>query len=359
MPLQPNVLERFLIRRGVVPSLLVDLGIPLFQLFAMLGAMEIGFFRHLEEGPATVPTLAQRTDASERGIARLVQILEPLGYIEEENGRYRLTDLARDMPIELLGPMATYLKSQAIGTLSELDRGLREAPEDGVYGWEHVQSGEVGRGYQASMRWLASGTVDEVVDKISLPDGAERMLDVGGSHGLYTVGFCEKYPELTGSVLDWEIGLKEARKTLDDHPEMGDRIDLVERDFEEEALPEGYDFAFLGNIIHGIDPTGNRALFDKLAQATTDRGMIGVVDQFAGISGSQFSRAVAGLVGLNLFLFSGGRSYEADDVKQWLADVGFTQNTLHDLNQPGFSLLVAWKDEATPRRSGFFSWSNG
>lgn len=355
MPLQPNVLERFLINRGFVPGLLVDLGIPLFQLFAMLGAMEIGFFRHLDENPADVPTLVERTGASKRGVERLVQVLEPLGYIEQENGRYRLTDLAREMPIDLLEPMATFFKSQTV-TLSEVGRGLREAPEDGVYGWEHVQSGEVGRGYQASMRWLASGTVDEVVDSINLPEGARRMLDLGGSHGLYTVAFCEKYPELTGSVLDWEIGLEEAKKTLDEHPEMDDRIDLVERDFEEEELPEGYDFAFLGNIIHGIDPEGNRELFGKLSRATTDRSMVGIVDQFSGIEGSRFSRTVSGLVGLNLFLFSGGRSYDAEDVKEWLADVGFTENTLYDLNQPGFSLLVAWKEDATPRGGGLFSW---
>lgn len=359
MPLQPNVIERFFINRGVVPSLLVDLGIPMFQLFAMLGAMEIGFFRHLEDGPADVSSLAKRTSASERGIERLVQVLEPLGYVERDNGQYQLTGRAQDMPIDLLEPMAAYFKSQATVTLSEVGRGLREAPEDGVYGWEYVKSGTVGRGYQASMRWLASGTVDEVVKSTPLPEGAQRMLDVGGSHGLYTVAFCEKYPELTGSVLDWKIGLEEAQKTLDEHPEMADRIDLVERDLEKEELPEGYDFAFLGNIIHGIDPDSNRELFSKLARATTDRGMVGIVDQFAGIEGSKFSRTVAGLAGLNLFLFSGGRSHEADAVKRWLADVGFTESTLHDLNQPGFSLLVAWKEGATPRRSGLFTWLRG
>lgn len=356
MPLQPNVLERFLINRGVVPSLLVDLALPMFQLCALFGAMEVGVFRHLEDGPADVPTLAERTGASERGIERLVQVLEPMGYIEQENGQYRLTERARDMPIDQLELMVEFFKSQATEVLPEVGRGVREAPEDGVYGWEHVQSGKVGRAYQATMRWLASGTVDEVVDSIDLPEGARRMLDVGGSHGLYTVAFCEKYPELTGSVLDWEIGLAEAQKTLDEHPEMADRIDLVERDFEEQELPDGSDFAFLGNIIHGIDPEGNRELFGKLARATTERGMVGIVDQFAGIEGSKFSRAVAGLAGLNLFLFSGGRSYDADDVKRWLADVGFTENTLHDLNQPGFSLLVAWKKGATPRGGGLFSW---
>jgi hypothetical protein len=35
-------------------------------------------------------------------------------------------------------------------------------------GWELVRPGEVGRSYQASMRWLASLTVDEVVDAVAL-----------------------------------------------------------------------------------------------------------------------------------------------------------------------------------------------
>lgn len=170
------------------------------------------------------------------------------------------------------------------------------------------------------------------------------MLDVGGSHGLYTVAFCEKYPGLKGTVLDWEIGLEEARKTLEENPGMSDRIDLVERDFEKEELPNGYDFAFLGNIIHGVSPEGNQELFQKLSRATTSRGMVAIVDQFAGIKGSKFARAVAGLAGLNLFLFAGGRAYEFEKVKGWLADAGFTKTELKKLKQPGFSLLVSQKE---------------
>ncbi len=344
MPLQPNFIERFFINRGEVPGILSDMGLPMFQLFAMLGAMEIGFFRHLEEEPADIETLAQKTGAAPIGIKNLVRVLEPLGYLEEKNGKYHLTKLARKMPIDLLETMAPYFKHQAAEIIPEVGKGLREAPEDGVYGWKHVKSGEVGRGYQASMRWLASSMVDEVVKKIDLPSNTERMLDLGGSHGLYTVEFCRTYPQLKGTVLDWEIGLEEAEKTLEEQTDVADRIDLVERDFEEEELPEGYDFVFLGNIIHGLSPDGNRELFDKISRATTDRGMIGIQDQFAGIKGSKFARAVAGLAGLNLFLFTGGRAHDYDDVEQWLADVGFTDSNLHKLKQPGMSLVTAQKE---------------
>lgn len=90
MPLQPNLIERFLIRRGTVPRLLVDVQ-SMFHLWGLLGAMELGVFEHLEDEPLDVETLADRTDASERGIERLVEVLDPLGYLESNNGRYSLS----------------------------------------------------------------------------------------------------------------------------------------------------------------------------------------------------------------------------------------------------------------------------
>lgn len=343
MPLKPNVIERQLISAGIVPGLMVDMAVPMFQACAMLGAIEVGLFRVLRDSPADLPTLAKRTGTSERALEVLVQVMEPLGYVEESGDQYRLSKAARRMPLDLLEEMAPFFKSQALIHMAEAGRGLRDAPEGGVFGWDRVKDGEVGRGYQAAMRWLASGIVDAVVKKIRLPEDDARMIDLGGSHGLYTVAFCRKYPRLKGTVLDWAIGLEEAEKTLRANPDVADRIDLVERDLEKEELPGGYDFAFLGNIVHGISPEGNRTLFAKLGPATTDRGMVGILDQFAGAKGSKYGKAIAGLIGLNLFLFAGGRAYPVEEVKSWLSDSGFQTASYRNLPQPGFSILTASK----------------
>ncbi len=149
---------------------------------------------------------------------------------------------------------------------------------------------------------------------------------------------------MKGRVIDWKIGLEEAEKTLKENPDVADRIELVERDFMEEGLPGGNDFVFLGNIIHGIGPEGNQQLFGKLAQATNASAMIAIQGQFAGIKGSKFGRTVAALAGFNLFLFAGGRAYEYEDVKDWLEQVGFSSTKLHQLQQPGMSLVVSQKE---------------
>lgn len=344
MPLQPNFIERILIKQGMIPSLLIDVGMSTFEFWALIGAMEIGLFEHLKNDALDVPTLAKKTNASDRGIEVLVRALEPIGYLDEKDGRYGLSKSARrSLPIDDLRDMAPFFADGQMMLYRNAADIIRENPPDGVGGWEHVKSGEVGRSYQTTMRWLASLNVEEVVKKVDLPDGARKMLDVGGAHGLYTVAFCRKYPELRGTILDWPIGLEAAQETLEENPDVADRIDLIERDFEREDLPEGYDFAFLGNIIHGISPEGNRRLFGKLYSATSARGSVVILDQFAGVKGSKFARGVAGLLGFNLFLFSGGRSYPYDDVKRWLADVGFTEADQKSLQQPGFSLVTAKK----------------
>lgn len=344
MPVLPNVLERFLARRGVIPPLLLDLGVPMFQVGVMLAALETGVLELLEGGPKDLSSLARESGCSERGLRNLLQALVPMGYVERDGDRYRLTKVARrTLPFDELGAMAPFFRAQAEMFVGDGARGVREAPEDGVFGWEEVRSGEVGRGYQAAMRWLSSQTVDEVVKKVKLSPPPRRMLDVGGAHGLYTVAFCREFPEMTGTVLDWEIGLESARRTLEQESDVADRIDLVERDFEREELPDGYDFAFLGNIVHGISPDGNRELFRKLSEATTDRGVVALVDQLAGVSGSHFARSMAALIGFNLFLFSGGRSYEYDRLHGWLEAAGFPRCEQKKLRQPGFSLVVARK----------------
>lgn len=345
MPLQPNIIERQLIKWGMIPGLLLDGAIPTFLVSAILGAGEIRLFKTLQQEPASIEQLAQKTECDERALQNLLNVLVPLGYISKDDNTYLLTKYAKkSIPIDLFSDMVPFIKEQNLLNLQRIERALKEAPEEGVIGWDSVKEGEIGRSYQVTMRWLASSTVEEVTKKIKLPKGSKKMLDIGGSHGLYCVHMCRKYPELKATVLDWPVGIENAKKTLEQETDVADRIDTLEADFFEDEFPEGYDYAFFGNIIHGNRPEQNQDLFNRLGKKLTDKGTIGILDQFDNVSGSQFTRATASLIGWNLFLFSNGRAYEVDDVKSWLKDAGFPNSKVISLKKsPGFTLLIAKK----------------
>lgn len=360
MPLQPNFVERRLISSGTIPSLMLDGAIGPWGAQAVVAALEIDLFGAVRERPRTISEVADATGSTERGIEVLVGTLVPLNYLEETGSgpqpRYRLTTAAdRSLPEEDLPLMGAFFREQAKRGFDAAE-AVRKAPDDGIVGWETVKEGEIGRGYQTTMRWLASDLVDPVVSSIELPEGAQRMIDLGGSHGLYTVAICEENPGMEGVILDWPIGLDAARRTLEDRPEMADRIELVEGDFEkDDTLPGGNDIVFLGNIVHGIDEEGNRELFAKIGEATTDRGIVAIVDQVhdppssSGLipfdpTDTSFSRGIAALAGWGLFLFSGGRSHAYDDLVSWLSEAGFEEVAHEPITEsPGFSLVVARK----------------
>ena len=346
MPLRPNLLERVLIQKGIIPSVLLDTGVSMFQASALLTAGDVRLFNHLADGPLTIEELSTKTSCSQHGLQVLLTCMLNLGYLDLRGRHYSLTAaMRRSFPVELFPAMVPFFRA-VNEKLNEATQAVRTDPPGGIMGWQMVTSGEVGRSYQAAMRWLGSSMVSEVVSRTRISAPPKRMLDVGGSHGLYSVEFCRKHPPLKATILDWPIGLESARFTMAQAGDVAERIDLVECDFEKENLPRGdYDFIFLGNIIHGLDEQSNQRLFDQIAAVSSNRATIAILDQYSNVKGSAFVKGVASLIGWNLFLFAGGRAYDFDDVRKWLERSAFRSTTLTHLRRsPGFSVIAAHKD---------------
>ena len=345
MPLRTNVIERLLINSGIIPSALLDVGISMFQASAILTAGDIRLFNHLKNTSLTVEQLCEKTGSSLHGLQMLLVCMLNLGYMKKTGNQYSLSKaMQRSFPIDLFPDMVPFFR--AVGArLNESTTAVRTNPPGGIMGWDMVKSGEVGRSYQIAMRWLGSTTVDEVISNTKLSHPPKRMLDIGGSHALYCLKFCEKYPTLKATDMDWAIGLENARQTLAQEQETARRIDLHEGDFEKGNLPAGpFDLVFLGNIIHGLTEEGNQVLFKKIADATASGATLAILDQYSNVKGSAFVKGVASLIGWNLFLFSGGRAYDFEMIKGWLEQSGFQSPKLTHLKRsPGFSLITAQK----------------
>jgi hypothetical protein len=345
MPLRPNLVERLLTRSGIIPTVLLDTGVSMFQASALLTAGDIRLFNFLKEANLTLEEISKKTNCSLHGLQVVLTCMLNLGYVNKKGNNYSLSkSMQRSFPIELFPDMVPFFRS-INEKLNNSTEAVKNDPPGGIMGWDFVKSGIVGKSYQAAMRWLGSSTVKEVVSRIKIPASPKSMLDIGGSHGLYCVEFCRKYPELKATVLDWAIGLENAKITLAREQDVAKQIDLYESDFEKDMLPnEKYDFVFLGNIIHGLNEDANQVLLKKIADATSDNATIAILDQFSNVKGSPFEKGVASLIGWNLFLFAGGRAYDFDSVRKWLESYGFYSVTLTHLKRsPGFSFITAQK----------------
>jgi SAM-dependent methyltransferase len=134
--------------------------------------------------------------------------------------------------------------------------------------------------YQRGMRAMASGFAPEVARRLPVPRGASAMLDIGGSHGYYSVAVCRRHAGLGAVVLDLPEAIEHAAPLL--APEgMGDRVvhhagDALSDDLGNEA----YDVVIASQIVHHFSDAENRELAARVARALRPRGVYAIIDAF-------------------------------------------------------------------------------
>src|SRR4029078_3256749 len=77
--------------------------------------------------------------------------------------------------------------------------------------------------YQRGMRSIANAAVGETVRRMPMPKGATEMLDIGGSHGFYSVALCRKHDGLRSAIRDLPQAIEHAAPLLAAEG-MGDRV---------------------------------------------------------------------------------------------------------------------------------------
>jgi len=313
---------------------------------AVLAAVETGVFEGLAEGPATPATLADRIDASERGLRFLLAALEPLGYVRCQGDRYANSETTERW---MLSKSDTDLSDlfRYFGDMSarwdNLASSVRKGePEVAADRW-FEQEPERWDIYHAGMRAISRLLADEIVSSVKLPASARRLIDLGGSHGLHAVRFCSQHASLEGTVLDWEFARESAQQTIDDAG-MADRVTFRAGDIVEDDLGDGWDVALLFNVVRGWTGDTARAVFARVHASLAAGGQLVIMDQLVEKLSSDFTRANARLIDLELFNTSPGDVYRAETLCEWLDAAGFAGTDVKTLRRSnGQGLIIARK----------------
>jgi 2-polyprenyl-3-methyl-5-hydroxy-6-metoxy-1,4-benzoquinol methylase len=342
MPIMLNFMER------LIMLILKQAPSPTLDMYSVIAnravsvALQLGIFETLRAGPLTAEDVASRTNASKRGISLLLEALEPIGYLEKDGDRYVNTTLV-DKWMLLDSPTIIAHLFQFFDTVIERSSYLEETIREGkptITGWDwfnqHPGSWDK---YYAGMLDGARLAADEVVSKVKLDFHAHRLLDVGGGHGLYSVRFCQRCPNLTATVFDWPQALKIAEKTIAQE-KMADRVQLQNGDIWVDDLGKDYDIALLFNVIHMYSPEKNLALIKRVSAAIKPPGLIVIMDQVASKGRGSAAKALARLQGLQLFNSVMGQTYPTIEIADWLKDSGFTNISTQMIRKAPSSGLV-------------------
>src|SRR5439155_1084403 len=71
--------------------------------------------------------------------------------------------------------------------------------------------------YTMGMMDLARLIMPHLLPKLHIPSGAKSLLDVAGSHGLYSIELCRRYPQLEATIADFPEVLGTTRTIVADN----------------------------------------------------------------------------------------------------------------------------------------------
>ncbi|MDO8366099.1 MAG: methyltransferase [Saprospiraceae bacterium] len=340
-----SFIEKILLANDIIPHPFVDAASSVGLGFALGSAVKLKIADALSTEPKPVGEIAAEAGVSELGCELVLDCLDALGYVQRNGNQFAFTkrgykNLSPQSP-QNFRHFILFCDNLYKGYLN-LDETIRQGkpPQSNMlenmteYDWEL---------FSRAMIDISQTNVKEVAGKIPVSKSAVKVLDLGGSHGLYSIELCQKHPQLKATVVDLPPVKKYTDECIAKHG-AGNKVGFLASDFMKDELPKGNDIILAFNIIHGLSPAENEQLASKICGALNEGGIYVILDQIRGIGGSsQLSKSTTAYMALNLLHQAGGKTYTHPEVDAFTKKVGFQKTTLKKLNAPGFGVVICSK----------------
>jgi predicted O-methyltransferase YrrM len=291
----------------------------------VLEAASLDIPGQLADGPLTAEELAERLGLEPRATLLFLDALTGLELLNKQDNRYSNTAAAgRFLVPGSPDYMGHRLKAARHNweLWARLPEGLRTGSrqrEKSIFREDPVAA----RNLLLSLhRDARSRAADILTGGYLNLANSERMLDLGGGAGTYSVAFCRAYQQLHATLVDRPIAAAVARDVVASAG-LEDRITVLEYDVDEDELPASYDLIWISNVVHSRSYNANRALFERLYNRLERGGEIAVHDM---VMEEGRTRPASGAVfSLHMLLSNGvGRCYTYQEIHEWLEGAGFT-----------------------------------
>ncbi len=304
------------------PEAILGLGRAFQESRILLTAVELDVFTPLARRPMTAEELAGALGADLRGTKTLLDAAVAMGLLEKKDGTYRCAGEAADL-LSAESPRSVVPMLRHSATMWRRWSELTDVVRRGTPAARPAEPDEREADREAfigAMHTIGARMAAEVVAAID-PDGAKRLLDVGGASGTYTQAFLEASPGLEATLFDLPPVIEMARRRLRGTGVI-DRVRFVAGDFYEDALPPGHDLALLSAIIHQNSAEQNVELYGKILRALEPGGRLVIRDH---VMSDDHTRPARGAVfAINMLVATtGGGTYSFEEIRAALEAAGF------------------------------------
>lgn len=340
-----SLIEKILLSNDIIPHPFTDAASSVGLGFALGTAVKLKIVDQLSMDFKDAKHIASGANVSEIGAEIILDCLEALGYVIKKENQYAFTKRGfKNLSIQSPNNFRYFIlfcdnlykgyphldKTILLGKRTT-ENMLAEMTE---YEWEL---------FSRAMIDISKTNYKEVCKKIPVAKSHSKMLDLGGSHGLYSIELCKQHPNLAATIVDLAPVKKYSDECINSH-NASQNVSFLSADFMRDEIPKGVDIVLAFNIIHGLNPAENETLAKKVFEALNTGGIYVILDQIKGIGGnSQMSKATTSYMALNLLHQAGGKTYSEIEIDSNVRKVGFKKTELKKMNAPGFGIVICTK----------------
>ncbi len=329
------------------PENITGLASAFYDSCVLFTASDLGIFAKLAElKKADAPVIAAACKLDMRGARLLLDACVALGLLTKEGKLYGNTAesamfLVPGSPADLSNAIR-YNRDvyPAWGRLTELVKTGKPVERPEIHlGADDERT----RTFVLSMHGRAMGIGRAVVPQLRL-EGRQKLLDVGGGPGTYSMLIVEKNPDIECVVLDLPGVVKVADELIRERG-MERRVKTLAGDYHATGFPKGFDTIIFFGVLHQEAPDAICDLFHKAYNSLAPGGLIYVLDMMtnAGHTAPKFSSLFA----VNMALTTeNGWVFSDEELAGWLKQTGFADFSCNPLPPPMPHWLASAKKPA-------------
>ena len=344
-PVAQNPLEWLALKAGLVPQPFAYSHFGFLISKFLLEAVDKGVFEAIGRNKVSLQHITQTCAINERATSSLLGVLASMGLLQVKDGQVSLTAsskkwVLKDSPQSLYWLMMfdnrVCLKwMDYTGTFLKTGKGLQYHDTFTEDEWFY---------YQKAMEAAAAVTSKEAVKKIPVSNSATTLLDIGGSHGLYSIALCKKHPGLQSVILDLPPAVEKAKDILKGY-NMADRIKHRPGNILTDDIGEGvYDNVLMASVAHHFTYAENVLVAEKVYKALKPGGYFTILEVLRPES-IKLNNDMLSAVGDFFFAMSSTSGlWSLDEIKQWQLQAGFKHYSKNRfLTIPGYVAVTGQK----------------
>jgi len=207
-----NPLEWIAVNLNLAPLPLIETQIYFTVARIIMAGAELGIYDAIGKGSKTAEEVAAACHTHTHSTRQLLNSLVGIGYLRYTDNQYSVVPkyqkwLLTESEANLIGKLRFQIMEW--NYLNHLEDFIRTGKPLDLHATINSKEWEF---YQQGMRDLSINAAKELAGKIPVPKGATQLLDIGGSHGLYSIELCGRYPALSSTILELPDAVAHAEK---------------------------------------------------------------------------------------------------------------------------------------------------